>query len=169
MAHLELAEGFEFWKNEVQELERPEAFDPYIPLVALVGMYAVSGVQKEDRTAYNWRQSVLTNKDAITGLRLSLPSTFVDSLDDRYETPLERFALPENPGLQFRCAHTALMDGLPTSATTVPENEWFLAQHLGQAEHDYVIAFKPLRLSEGGESTIRAHYPRTARLIGRYQ
>lgn len=166
MSHLSLEEGFEFWRNEVLGLERPEKEVPYIPIIALAGVYiACGGDSVEDLTSYRWRRAVLASQPALDGLRRSLTSSFKDTLDDDYDIPLAHLAIEPDAAMQYQFAHTSLLDGMPDGQETIKENELFLAQTLGYAAHDHSVAFDPLRLYDQGPVGLRNFYPRTAALV----
>ena len=168
MSNLDLNEGFKFWRDEVTSLEQPERQVVYTPVIALVGIYTAAVQHKEQLNSYSWRQAVLHSDEALEGLRLSISSLHNDRIDDTFELPIEFHKPDEGAALQYVCSHASLIDGIPEETSMVAENEWFLAQNLGYAEHDYSVTFNPLRLSAGGIESIRNNYPQTSRLIGEY-
>jgi hypothetical protein len=165
MAQPSTNEGFGLWKKEVDSLEYPEKQVIYIPIIALAGIYTACVKQPELLNSYNWRRTVLQSEDALAGLRASLSSMHRDSVDDTFELPVEDMKPEDGSALQFVCSHASLIDGMPAGTVTVPENEWFLAQNLGYAEHDYGVTFHPLRLSAGGVQALRNNYPQTSAFV----
>ncbi len=163
-----LEQGFKFWRDEVDGLERPEKMTPYIPAIALVGIYTAAIKDPELLNSYNWRQAVLQNDDAIKGMFKSVSSLHNDRIYEEFEMPVDLLKPEEDErvALQHVCAYASLMDGLPQGVTHVPDKEMFLAETLGHAEHDYGVTFHPLRLAAGGLETIRNNYPRTFELVG---
>lgn len=165
MARPTLAEGFEFWNEEVMLLERPEQPVPYIPVIALVGLYTALHLKPAEQTSYHWRQAVLQNEYAVSGFRQSLQSFFKDSIDDTFLIPIAHLAASNGEASQYRFAYKSLCDGLPSDQLEIPENERFLAQQLGYAAHDHSAAFNPLRLYDQGPVSLRNHYPATAEFL----
>jgi hypothetical protein len=165
MARPDVHEGFWLWRDEVEALERPEKETVYIPIIALTGIYTVCTQKEELLNSYHWRRTVLDSADALTGLRASLSSMHRDSVDDTHELPIEHVTPDEGAALQFVASYASLMDGLPEGTTSIPENEWFLAQNLGYAEHDYAVTFYPLRLIIGGLQAIKNNYPLTSQFV----
>lgn len=166
MPELDIEKGFKFWRDEVEGLEKPEKMVPYIPAIALVGIYTVCVEDPKLRNSYNWRHAVLRSEDAMSGMRASLDFTQKDEIDDTYKVPIDLMKPDEGAALQHVCAYVSLKDGLPHGITQVPANEMFLARTLGYAEHDYGVTFSPLRLSVDGIDALRNNYPLTAQLIG---
>lgn len=165
MARPSIDEGFRFWRNEVETFDNPEKVVPYIPVIALVGVYVTFAASPDALTSYSWRQAVLNSDDAMQGFRQSLSSFIQDRADDMFELPIEFHEPEEHAAKQFICAHQSLMDGLPDESKTIPENEWFLAQTLGFARHDHGVMLDPLRLIEGGDYAFRSNYPLTADFV----
>jgi hypothetical protein len=165
MARPDVHEGFRLWRDEVEALERPEKEVVYIPIIALTGIYTVCTQKEELLNSYHWRRTVLESADALTGLRTSLSSIHRDSVDDTFELPIEHVKPDEGAALQFVASYASLMDGLPEGVNSVAYNEWFLAQNLGYAEHDYGVTFYPLRLSVGGIEAIKNNYPLTSQFV----
>lgn len=165
MAQFTTAEGFRFWREEVQMLEKPEKDVPYIPMVALVGLY-VAAKDRSELTSYDWRQTVLRNQDAVDGLRYSLHTHFRYDLEETYEFPIYYVRAEPDSSLQSKSTYASLIDGLPVGVASVRENEWFLARNLGLADHDDAVYLNPLRLAAGGMQTVANNYPRTAELLG---
>ena len=162
-----LEEGYGFWREEVQMLDRPEKETPYIPVIALVGVYAVIATDPENLTSFAWRHSVLDSPNALAGIRLSLQSFHRDRIDDTFEIPLD-YLKPDDSvmGGQRRHAFTSLLHGMPESVTALPENEVFLAEMLGYAQYDHGVQFYPhLGLTDQGEYAIQNMYPQTAEYI----
>lgn len=166
MPELDLDKGFKFWRDEVEGLEKPEMMVPYIPAIALVGIYTICVKNPNLLNSYNWRHAVLRSEDAISGMRASLDFTQKDEIDDTYKVPVDLIKPDEGAALQHLCAYASLEDGLPDGITQIPENELFLARTLGYAEHDYGVTLGPLRLSTGGIDALRNNYPLTAKLLG---
>jgi hypothetical protein len=157
--------GFKFWREEV---EGDQLFDkqvPYIPVIALVGVYAAFNTDRTRLNSYQWRQTVLHSPNALDGLRQSLSSFFRDELDDEYEVSIIEQAPEPQASNQHHHAYDSLINGLPGHVTVVPLNELFLAQTLGFARHDYAVGFNPLRLYDQGPLAFKNHYPKTASFV----
>lgn len=166
MPHLSVAEGFEFWRDEVAGLERPEKEVPYIPIIALAGVYiACVGDASTELTSYKWRRAVLASSSALDGLRQSLTSMFKDNLDDDFDIPIANLDLEQGAAMQHQFAHHSMLNGMPEDEQTIRANELFLAETLGFAAHDHSVAFDPLRLCDQGPVGLRNFYPRTAELV----
>ncbi|MCA9325123.1 hypothetical protein KDA23_03610 [Candidatus Saccharibacteria bacterium] len=157
----DLAEGFSVWREEVDDLRRRTDV-PYIPVIALVGIYVAVTRETDQLTSYAWRQAVLSSEDAMAGLHRNVSEFFKDQLDEMYQIKVEGYYSPENTSLQFQHANRSLMDGLPAEVTHVTGKELFLAQSLGYGCHDFGIGLEPLRLLDQGEYAFRSNYPETA-------
>ena len=68
MSVYRLETGFEEWSTEVAALDRPIKDDPYIPTIALVGVYSALAKDVSELTAFSWRRSVFASAAARTGL-----------------------------------------------------------------------------------------------------
>ncbi|MDB5170283.1 MAG: hypothetical protein JWN82_679 [Candidatus Saccharibacteria bacterium] len=166
MGRPNLEEGFKFWRDEVAELERPEKDIPYIPVIALAGIYVALNRDPQKLTSYDWRRTVLTNDDAMAGFRQSLIDFFRDRVDDDFMISIDHNDPGHNTSMQSRNKYDSVIDGLPDSVIALPENETFLAESLGLARHDDAIELNPLRLSVQGMYAFASHYPRTAEFVG---
>lgn len=153
--------GYRLWRDEVESLARPEKDVPYIPIIALAGIYIAHTPDIDSLNSYSWRRSVLSSQDALSGIRESLTSFHRDEIDIDFEIPIHYIKPEEGAALQHVCAYASLIDGLPEGVTTVAGNELFLAQTLGFAEHDYGVTFYPLRMAAGGLQALRNNYPIT--------
>lgn len=167
MTQPSIEDGYEYWHQEVGLLERAENAVRYIPIIALVGVYAVCGRDPEQLTSYHWRRSVLDSPSAIAGLRLSLPGFDGMELDETYEIPLDHLSPDESVvGGQLRHAHASLLHGLPKDVTSLPQNEIFLGETLGFAHYDQGVKFHPqLGLTDQGLYAVHGNYPKTAKFV----
>jgi hypothetical protein len=169
MARPSIEKGFKVWRDEVEALSRPEKTETvYLPVVALVGVFATFNTDPVRLTSYDWRQAVLANDDALAGYRLSLTNLFRDELNDTYELPIESFRPDESDALQHKNAYDSIIDGLPEGFTTIPSNEYFMARSLGFARHDHAVGLGPLRLWAYGPDCMQNNYPVTWGFIREY-
>lgn len=169
MARPSVETGFKVWRDEVEALSRPEKTETaYLPVVALVGIYAAFNTDSARLTSYDWRQAVLGNEDALVGYRMSLTDFFRDELDDTYELSIESFRPDEGDALQHKNAYDSIIDGLPKGSTTIPSNEYFMARSLGFARHDHAVGLDPLRLWAYGPDCMQNNYPVTWSFIEEY-
>jgi hypothetical protein len=158
--------GFAFWREEVASLQCAKKWEAdYIPVVALVGVYATLCANVDYLTSYHWRRAVLENVDARAGLRQSLSEVVRDELDKTSLMPVGDYTPHSGASVQHHFVHHAIMDGLPRDVVTIPENELFLARQLGYAQHDYAVALQPLRLHDLGPGAFYSHYPETAEYV----
>lgn len=164
MTQPDLEQGFKFWREEVAQLERPEKDVPYIPVLALAGIY-IATRHNEALTSYAWRKAVLRNDCAVSTLRDSLNSFHKDELDYDFEIPLENLDIEPGAAMQYQFAHLSMMNGLPQGNRSISERELFLARTLGYAAHDHGLTFEPLQLTDQGKFALRNFYPKTAEMI----
>lgn len=167
MSHRQSVEaGFAFWRKEVASLQCPEKRGAdYIPVIALVGVYATFCANVDHLTSYHWRRAVLESADAREGLQRSLSEVVREELDETSLIPIGDYVPSGGMSAQHHFAYHAIMDGMPPGAMAIPENELFLARQLGYAQHDYAVALQPLRLHDLGPSAFYNHYPETAEYV----
>lgn len=158
-----LEAGYSFWQNEVDEGLLINHGVPYIPMLALVGIYRANVQDHERLTSYHWRHSVLESDTAMRGLRLSLDNFHSHELDDMTVIDPEEEGYPA--GLHGGQVKRSMYDGTDQEEIKIPLAEHFLARHLGFAMHDDLAYLQPLRLTEQGQLAVKNHYPKTAELI----
>jgi hypothetical protein len=158
-----LERGYSFWQHEVDEGLLINHGVPYVPMLALVGIYTATVHEREKLTSYHWRHSVLESNTALRGLRLSLDNFHSSELDETVLVDPEELGYPA--GLHGGQVRKSMYDGAPDKHLKIPLAEHFLAKHLGLAVHDDAVYLQPLRLTDGGQYTIQNHYPQTADYI----
>jgi len=167
MSRPSLETGFEFWRDEVGEPDFfKQADTPYIPAIALVGLYVALYPGAEPKTSYGWRQAILQSPAAKEGLRNGLVNLHSDHIDKEYVIPLRYLVTDNFSSNQAGQAHQSLLHGLPKNIVEIKANELFLATALGFARHDEGVGFNPdLHLTPQGQYAVKSYYPKTAKFI----
>lgn len=158
-----LEQKYSFWQGEVDEGLLINHGVPYIPMLALVGIYSATIKDQEQLTSFHWRHSVLESDAALRGLRQSLDNFHSHEIDDMTVVDPEEEGYPAS--LQGGQVKKSMYDGLDQEEIKIPLAEHFLARHLGFAMHDDLASLQPLRLTEQGQLAVKNHYPKTAELI----
>jgi len=171
MSTLEVAEAFELWKTDAliaidSSSTRPEA---QLTITALAGVY-VAGSPVELRTSYDWRQSVLADSQVVDTLQKVLPGYEGDLLSETYGVPLD-ISEPKRGNtrsMHQQFFHRSIFDGMPESVTSVPSNEYYLAQTLGHCAYNFAIKFQPLAVDLSvSKAGLKYAFPRSLELMSK--
>jgi hypothetical protein len=168
MTQTDIEAGFKIWRDEAATIERSHLPDAQVPIIALAGIYSVLTSEREQKTSYAWRQTVLSSRPTCEVLVSILDDMQQDYFDETYDVSLEDFKLKPGKRIswQERFELAAVLDGVPDGVTTIRGDEHFLAKTLGHSIHNFAVSLNPLKLQmDSAAPALDSWFPETLDLI----